>query len=513
MFNKVVILFLTVIFQVSCGLMKDVSINETPIVVGSENNANLSGLTFSSGTLSPSFNQDITSYSSQVDNNTNSITVTPVTASNFATVKVNNISVVAGMPSASISLNIGINNITCTVKAQDGTTKTYLISVERLSRAANLSDLTVSSGNLCPTFAENTTSYIVYAYNATSTTVTPTVAEAGAMVTVNGITVISGAASQSFSLGTDSAAILIRVTSSDGTLVKNYNIKIYIMASPVLVGHWPLASDYINKQNNVSGYWMGTWMGGTPDLSGPEYVTESGRMGLHFQYTANGLYYNYTNGYYCDAAGNQITGNESGNWVDCEKNEIQSELNIGDYLTVSFWFFWDADLMRNYLGTQIQEENVEPVAGLDIIMNIMSKSVFWNNGWQIRFEQSSVGSIVYLYLHNNGAYAKLPIVDNFSDHRNKWVHLTVTIDNINNEVFTYVNGVATNASPQTYEISFLPVPDPPPADLEYTGHFAIGAFSHPWGGFTVNGKISDVQFYHGVIDSNQALYLYNHSSL
>ncbi|MDE6284924.1 MAG: cadherin-like beta sandwich domain-containing protein, partial [Bacilli bacterium] len=66
------------------------------------------------------------------------------------------------------TLHDGVNTITLTATAQDGSTqKAYTISVKRLSNNANLQSLSVTSdpaGTLTPEFSENTTSY-VYKYD------------------------------------------------------------------------------------------------------------------------------------------------------------------------------------------------------------------------------------------------------------------------------------------------------------------------------------------------------------
>lgn len=70
-----------------------------------------------------------------------------------------------------------------------------------LSSNANLSGLSVSAGTLSPVFASTTTSCAVSVSNATTAiTLTPTVNQANATVTVNGSAVASGTASGSISL-------------------------------------------------------------------------------------------------------------------------------------------------------------------------------------------------------------------------------------------------------------------------------------------------------------------------
>ena len=95
-------------------------------------NANLSNLALSAGTLSPAFVSGTTSYTASVINSVNSITVTPTAAQANATVTVNGVSVISGVASSSISLNVGTNTITAVVTAQDGVTiQTYTVTLTR----------------------------------------------------------------------------------------------------------------------------------------------------------------------------------------------------------------------------------------------------------------------------------------------------------------------------------------------------------------------------------------------
>jgi len=97
-----------------------------------QNSADLSGLSLSSGTLSPAFAAATTSYTASVPNATTSITVTPTLADTTATVTVNGTIVASGTASGAISLAVGTNVISTVVTAQDGTTQsTYTTTVTR----------------------------------------------------------------------------------------------------------------------------------------------------------------------------------------------------------------------------------------------------------------------------------------------------------------------------------------------------------------------------------------------
>jgi hypothetical protein len=197
-------------------------------------NANLSGLTPSSGSLSPSFAAGTTSYTASVNNATSSITITPTTADSTATVTVNGSTVTSGAASGAIAMNVGANTVTVVVTAQDGTTsKTYTVTVTRsVSSNADLSGLTPSSGSLSPSFAAGTISYTASVSNATSSiTITPTTSDSASTVTVNGSTVSSGAASGAIALTVGTNTVTVIVTAEDGSTTKTYTVTVTRAAS------------------------------------------------------------------------------------------------------------------------------------------------------------------------------------------------------------------------------------------------------------------------------------------
>ena len=94
------------------------------------------------------------------------------------------------------------------------------------SSNADLSDLALSSGTLSPVFTAGTTSYTASVGNdVTSITVTPTVADSKATVTVNGTNVTSGTASSAISLNTGTNTITVVVTAEDGA-TKTYTVTV-----------------------------------------------------------------------------------------------------------------------------------------------------------------------------------------------------------------------------------------------------------------------------------------------
>ncbi len=96
-------------------------------------NANLSGLSVSSGTLSPAFNPNTTSYKLNVPNGTTKLDVNAITSDPGAKVVI----------SGNNNLSVGKNNIVVEVTAADGTKKIYTIEATRAS-ASNATPVTPS---------------------------------------------------------------------------------------------------------------------------------------------------------------------------------------------------------------------------------------------------------------------------------------------------------------------------------------------------------------------------------
>jgi|GEM_PF-125238 len=196
--------------------------------------ASLSGLTTSTGTLNPVFASATLNYTVSVSNPTTSISLTPTTTSNLASVKVNGITVASGSATASIPLSIGSNTITTVVTAQDGTTtQTYTLTVSRsASTDATLSSLTTSAGTLSPVFTSGTINYTESVPNTISSiTLTPTTTSNVATVKVNGVSVVSGTASNSIPLNIGSNTITTVVTAQDGTTTQTYTLTVSRSAS------------------------------------------------------------------------------------------------------------------------------------------------------------------------------------------------------------------------------------------------------------------------------------------
>jgi len=201
-----------------------VTINRPPIL---STDATLSGLTVSAGDIAPTFVSGTTNYT--LTTSSDATTVTPTLNQANAIITVNGTAITSGAASASIPLVVGDTIINIVVTAEDGsTTQTYTVTINRppfLSTDATLSGLSVSAGDIEPVFASGITNYTLTSMS-TSTTVTPTVTQAGAIVTVNGTAVLSGAASASIPITLGNTAISIIVTAEDGSATQTYIVTV-----------------------------------------------------------------------------------------------------------------------------------------------------------------------------------------------------------------------------------------------------------------------------------------------
>ena len=290
--------------------------------------SNLTSLATSSVTISPTFDKATTTYTATVGNTINSTTVTPVLEDATATVTVNGVSVVSGQASGSINLNFGTNIISAIVTAQDGTTKTYTVTITKLkSTDANLTSLAISGATLSPIFDKNTTTYSVnVGYAVKNMTVTPLVEDNTATIQVNGTSVTSGQASGAVSLKVGTTSIQTAVTAQDGT-IKTYTITVTRSGAPVFLDATPMKGAVITANNiqivvntNTSGtvYWVCLPQGSTAPnkdqtVAGQNalgsHVTLSGSVNMvaniDSNYTINGLVSGASYDIYCIAEDSQ----------------------------------------------------------------------------------------------------------------------------------------------------------------------------------------------------------------
>ena len=203
-------------------------------------NADLGGLTISSGTLSPSFSSSDITYTASVDNSVTQVTVTPTASDSLATIVVNGITVPSGTDYILTGLIVGEpTTVTVTVTAQDSTTtKIYTVTLTRAAAAlpdnADLGGLTISSGTLSPSFSSSDITYTASVDNSvTQVTVTPTASDSLATIVVNGITVPSGTdyILTGLIVG-EPTTVTVTVTAQDSTTTKIYTVTVTVTGTP-----------------------------------------------------------------------------------------------------------------------------------------------------------------------------------------------------------------------------------------------------------------------------------------
>jgi hypothetical protein len=235
--------------------------------------AALSSLSLSTGTLSPEFASDRTSYTASVPNAVSFVTISPVRAANTMSIKVNGESIAAGATSAAIPLIVGENSISTIVRAQDDiTTTTYIVVLTRAQPAppappapaapgtpaptatpatgtstppstlAALSSISLSIGTLSPVFASETTSYTASVPHAVSSVTISPVSAAGTMtIKINGVAIASGGTSAAIPLTVGNNTVIAVVTAQDNITSTAYNIVISraSAAIPVITSFTP----------------------------------------------------------------------------------------------------------------------------------------------------------------------------------------------------------------------------------------------------------------------------------
>lgn len=188
------------------------------VIRAQSGNADLVGLVPSAGSLEPAFSPSATTYRLTVPTETSSFQLTPSSADPTATITVNGGTVPSGSASTAIPLGIGTTTLTVVVTAQNGTTRSYTVNVIRAaSTDATLASLVPSVGSLDPAFDKDTLSYSVNVDTSVERiSLTPTVSELSARVTVAGSNVASGSSSAPIGLAIGSNTVSIVVTAPSG---------------------------------------------------------------------------------------------------------------------------------------------------------------------------------------------------------------------------------------------------------------------------------------------------------
>lgn len=172
----------------------------------------LASLTVSNATIGPAFSAGTTSYTAEVPFEVSKLNVSAVANDSKAKVSVN---------SPNLTPN-GTTKVTVTVTAENGSKKTYTISVKRAqdpnyvaSNNNNLSGISVDGFLLSPVFSAENTQYVIWLpYETENVTVSGTAVDSKASVTVEGGTGLKA--------GQDNE-IKVICTAEDGT-VKIYTV-------------------------------------------------------------------------------------------------------------------------------------------------------------------------------------------------------------------------------------------------------------------------------------------------
>jgi len=198
---------------------------------------NLSALTVTPGILAPTFTSGTLNYAVDVATNVTTVTVAATKSDPDAVMSG---SVTAGTGAATGQATLPLDGpgtttqVAITMTAPNGSSKTYMISVNRAAPSSdnNLSNLTVSAGNLNPGFAAGTQTYTVtVTASVDSLTVTATKSDPNAVMSASGSViapagVATGSVSSPLGLGT-TTVFTVTVIAQDGVSTRPYTINVF----------------------------------------------------------------------------------------------------------------------------------------------------------------------------------------------------------------------------------------------------------------------------------------------
>ena len=214
----------------ACGDTNNVSGPPEPAPLSPD--ALLSTLTVTPGALQPAFSSDVANYTVDVAFNEASVRVTAAPQDANATMTIDGQATTSGQP-RTITLGAAgsITPIRIVVTAQNGSQNTYVVTVNRAVNNS-LQSLTVTSspaaGPLTPAFTASTTSYTVAVDSGVaSVTVTATLQDTNATMTINGQATTSGQARSITLNGPGSSTLVtIEVTAPNGSQ-KTYFVTVH----------------------------------------------------------------------------------------------------------------------------------------------------------------------------------------------------------------------------------------------------------------------------------------------
>ncbi|EKQ50511.1 MULTISPECIES: cadherin-like beta sandwich domain-containing protein [unclassified Clostridium] len=275
--------------------------------------ANLTGLTLTSGTLSPTFNKGIYEYTATVENSVTSIGVTPIAEDANSTITVNSKKIPSGATSPYISLDEGVNVINVVVTDTKGNSNTYVLTITRKYSKdnVNLASLSVTDGTMSPKFDPETYVYSVKeARNVEKVKVLYTSQNDKAKIKINGKEYTNGQ-SDYIKLDIGANLITVEVTAEDGKTTTTYKLSV-IRGDIEGTNQWVL----------VAGNW--TFYDATGIQVKNQWVKYDNQW------------------YFLDINGYMQTGwiNESGNWYYLNQNGI---MQTGWIYDKGYWYYLQGD--------------------------------------------------------------------------------------------------------------------------------------------------------------------------
>jgi len=249
--------------------------------------ATLSALTTSAGALSPAFDSGTLPYTVTVPSTTGSITLTPTVNESHASVTVNGGAVTSGTSSPALNLNVGDNSETVVVTAQDGTTtKTYTVTVHRLSGDAALKSLALVMGSSSEELdLGHKTIAVTVPYNQKTAALALVLNDARASAVVDGKAVVSGRSADK-ALQTGPNVFTVTVTAEDPGVTRTYTITVTRENPPAL---YPVRLVFDKDNGTVK--------------ADPEKAIVNGLVSLHVESEDDGRLYKLT---VTDTAGNAV---------------------------------------------------------------------------------------------------------------------------------------------------------------------------------------------------------------
>ncbi|MFH5186193.1 cadherin-like beta sandwich domain-containing protein [Paenibacillus sp. TAB 01] len=197
--------------------------------------AALSELTVDTAVLIPRFDPGTTDYTASVTHAVYAVTVHARAASEVAALQMNGKLFAGNEGSLPVELDVGSNPVTVTVTAQDGVTVgTYRVDINREpSSNVMLSGLQLSEGSLEPAFESGIVHYeTTVDYLTAGTTVTASVYDRNATLSVNGQALTSGEPSRLLPLEVGTNRLAVTVTAQDRVSRQSYIIEVHRKARP-----------------------------------------------------------------------------------------------------------------------------------------------------------------------------------------------------------------------------------------------------------------------------------------